>query len=180
LFATLVLIEGYGTVFISPPNHLAVGVLGSSDISGYYYTYNSGRYYYCETTGDNFGIGDIPSEFEGSAYIYPIDLSRQYVPTDWSSPPPSDGDDSTTPAEPTTGIIPGIAIAFAAVLISVMVVLGFFFSRSKQSPKPLNSTVTPPPPIPMAIFGDKKFCRYCGTENKTDTVFCEKCGKKIE
>lgn len=24
----------------------------------------------------------------------------------------------------------------------------------------------------------KFFCRYCGTENKSDAVFCEKCGKK--
>ncbi len=23
------------------------------------------------------------------------------------------------------------------------------------------------------------FCRYCGMENKSDAVFCEKCGKKI-
>ena len=26
---------------------------------------------------------------------------------------------------------------------------------------------------------EKRFCRYCGAENKTDAVFCEKCGKKI-
>lgn len=24
-----------------------------------------------------------------------------------------------------------------------------------------------------------KYCRYCGTENKKDAHFCEKCGKKI-
>lgn len=24
-----------------------------------------------------------------------------------------------------------------------------------------------------------KYCRYCGTENKNDAHFCEKCGKKI-
>jgi ribosomal protein L40E len=29
------------------------------------------------------------------------------------------------------------------------------------------------------IAMEKKFCRYCGTENKKDAVFCEKCGKKI-
>lgn len=26
---------------------------------------------------------------------------------------------------------------------------------------------------------EKRFCRYCGAENKTDATFCEKCGKKI-
>jgi hypothetical protein len=33
----------------------------------------------------------------------------------------------------------------------------------------------PEPSPPTA----KIFCRYCGTENKNDAVFCEKCGKKI-
>lgn len=35
----------------------------------------------------------------------------------------------------------------------------------------------PPPPEPVATTEGKKFCRYCGAENKTDAVFCEKCGK---
>ena len=26
---------------------------------------------------------------------------------------------------------------------------------------------------------EKRFCRYCGAENKTDATFCEKCGKNI-
>lgn len=170
LFATLVLIEGYGTVFVSLPNHLAVGVLGSSDIAGSYYTYNSGRYYYCETTGDNWGIGDIPSQFEGvSAYIYPINLNSQYVPTNWSG----GGSDSTTP------YLSGITLVAALGVIFVIVALGLFFSRSKQPPKPSGAPISPPP-VPMAIFGEKKFCRYCGAENATDAVFCEKCGRNIE
>lgn len=37
----------------------------------------------------------------------------------------------------------------------------------------------PPPPMPVATSEEKKFCRYCGAENKTDAVFCEKCGKNI-
>jgi hypothetical protein len=168
LFATLVLIEGYGTVFISPPSHVAVGVLGSSSITGSYYTYNSGRYYYCETTGEGWGIGDLPSQFEGvSAHIYPIDLNSQYVPTNWSN----GGSNSTAPD------LSGITLVAALGVIFVIVALGLFFSRSKQSPKP-SSTPTSPPPIPMAIFGEKKFCRYCGAENAMDAVFCEKCGKR--
>jgi hypothetical protein len=27
--------------------------------------------------------------------------------------------------------------------------------------------------------GEKKFCQYCGAENKIDADFCEKCGKKL-
>lgn len=44
----------------------------------------------------------------------------------------------------------------------------------------------PPPPIsptstsaPVSTQEQKRFCRYCGFENTTDAIFCEKCGKKI-
>jgi len=170
LFATLVLIEGYGTVFIAPPNHVAVGVLGSSDVVGSYYTYDGGRYYYCETTGDGWGIGELPSEFDGvSAYIYSIDLNSQYVPTNWSS-----GSDSTA------ADLSGMIFVAAIGLIFVIIAFGVFFSRSRPPSKPVDSTPIGPPPVPMTILGEKKFCRYCGVENLMDAVFCEKCGKNIE
>lgn len=45
---------------------------------------------------------------------------------------------------------------------------------------PTASTLpVPPSPEPVATTEGKKFCRYCGVDNKTDAVFCEKCGKKI-
>jgi hypothetical protein len=49
LFSTLTLILNYGTIYINPPNHVAVGVLGK-DLQGYYWTYSDKQYYYCETT----------------------------------------------------------------------------------------------------------------------------------
>ncbi len=83
LFASLTLIMGYGTIYINPPNHYAVGVLGNN-LHGSYWTYPSDSnktYYYCETTGDGFKIGQLPTEFQGqTAYIYPIDESKQFVP----------------------------------------------------------------------------------------------------
>lgn len=79
LFATLTLSLGYGAVFISPPDHLAVGVLGDN-LKGTYWTYQNQKYYYAETTGVGFKVGDLPDEFNGkSAYIYPIDENNQYV-----------------------------------------------------------------------------------------------------
>lgn len=30
-----------------------------------------------------------------------------------------------------------------------------------------------------SVSMERKFCRFCGTENNKDAVFCEKCGKKI-
>lgn len=39
------------------------------------------------------------------------------------------------------------------------------------------------PPVPYSVMSTqsvpRKFCRFCGAENKTDAVFCEKCGKPI-
>ena len=48
----------------------------------------------------------------------------------------------------------------------------------KQIPSPPPVPV-PLPPVAVATSEEKKFCRYCGAENKTDADFCEKCGKKI-
>jgi hypothetical protein len=79
LFATLVAELGYGVLFISPPSHVAVGVKGSS-LPGSYYTYEGNCYYYCETTGDNWRIGDLPKEYKNiSATLYSINVAEQYV-----------------------------------------------------------------------------------------------------
>jgi len=79
LFATLTLILGFNAVFINPPDHLAVGVLGN-DLSGTYWTYDNQDYYYCETTGEGFTVGQLPDQFNGvGAYVYPIDVTQQYV-----------------------------------------------------------------------------------------------------
>ncbi len=78
LFATVTLIMGYGTVYINPPDHYAVGVLGDN-LSGYHYTYNNRTYYYCETTGDGWKIGQVPDEHRNAdAYIFPINENQQF------------------------------------------------------------------------------------------------------
>jgi hypothetical protein len=41
----------------------------------------------------------------------------------------------------------------------------------------LKTTFTKPS---VTSLTEKKYCRYCGIENKSDAVFCEKCGKKID
>jgi hypothetical protein len=80
LFSSLMLVLGFGTVYINPPNHLAVGILGN-DLKGTYWTYNGDTYYYCETTGVGFKIGDLPQEFDGqTAKVFPIDETLQYTP----------------------------------------------------------------------------------------------------
>jgi len=46
------------------PVHMAAGVAGKG-ISGYYYTFEGKHYYYCETTGEGWEIGEIPDDFIG-------------------------------------------------------------------------------------------------------------------
>jgi len=45
------------------PTHMATGVWGSSGLSGTYFTYNERNYYYCETTGEGWTVGEIPDEY---------------------------------------------------------------------------------------------------------------------
>ena len=111
LFATLTLIMGYGTIYINPPDHYAVGILGNN-LRGTYWTHpenSNNTYYYCETTGNNFKIGQLPDEFLGQkAFIYDIDQSKQYVPnveitpTIEPSPLPTDSFGIITSPTPTS------------------------------------------------------------------------------
>jgi len=65
---------GYDTclLFLYNENHCAVGV-SIAGTYGSYYEHDGKKYYYLETTGEGFEIGDIPSGITNTrAYIYPI------------------------------------------------------------------------------------------------------------
>ncbi|WP_410766798.1 hypothetical protein [Haloferax sp. DFSO60] len=63
---------GYDMVLIQPPGHMAVGIYGS-DLPGYYWTHEDRKYYYIETTGEGWGIGDLPNEYrDSSAYVIQV------------------------------------------------------------------------------------------------------------
>lgn len=80
LFATLVKNLDYGVVLMNPPRHIAVGVLGN-DLPGNYCTLNGKTYYYCETTGENWKIGELPKEYVGvNVTLYEVNENAQYVP----------------------------------------------------------------------------------------------------
>lgn len=157
LFATVALILNYDTVFISPSYHVAVGVWGTN-LHGYYYTYHDRTYYYCETTGENWRIGDIPNEYQGtSVYIYSINQNRQYNPNQDLSNPFSSS---------------LMLLIVSAVVLSVIVIgLLYAFKRLRKTPR-IEEYIEP------KIEG-KIFCQYCGAKNKGDAVFCEKCGNKL-
>jgi len=208
LFATLMLILGYGTVFINPPDHLAVGVLGNN-LQGTYWIYNNQTYYYCETTGSGFTIGELPQQFDGqTANVYPIDVGEQYVPnlqtsltepnpiTSSNTPTPTVQPNSITSPSPTIAgptiqpvlpmslnLISDEPVLFILMLVAIVISITITIKTANRSkPKPLNQTLSHEPISPNvanANLESNKFCIYCGSCNKACALYCEKCGKKI-
>ena len=154
LFATLTIIMGYGTVYINPPEHYAVGILGEEGLPGYYFTYEDRRYYYCETTGDGWAIGDLPTEYQDvEATIYEIRTYQQYVPpssiplvTPSPSTTPTPSPASTPSSKPTPTVSPSpsptfspppekesliLLIGFGAVIALAVVVIVVFMLTKK-------------------------------------------------
>ena len=67
LLASLLDNMGYKVVLIMLPNHCAVGVKINENISGAYYKYEGDKYYYLETTGTRWEIGQLPEQYENTA-----------------------------------------------------------------------------------------------------------------
>jgi len=55
---------GYDMVLIQPPGHMAAGIYGT-DLPGYYWEKDGRKYFYIETTGAGWGIGDLPETYQG-------------------------------------------------------------------------------------------------------------------
>ncbi|WP_231845069.1 hypothetical protein [Methanocella paludicola] len=73
LAAALLNEMGYGVVLLELPNHMAIGVKCSDDYPGYCVEYHGAKYYYLETTGDSWKIGQMPDEYEGqNVNVYPL------------------------------------------------------------------------------------------------------------
>ena len=170
LFATIILIMDYGTIYIAPPDHCAVGVLGD-DLPGYYWTFNDKTYYYCETTGDNWRIGDLPEEYlNEEAFMYEIKVANQYLPGS------NNVDFSSNPLDMTLFFVAGLVIFL---LIAGLAIAKNKKNAAKDSPKPTTQDLNSPNKDLEASSQNGKFCRYCGSNNPPDTIFCEKCGKQI-
>jgi hypothetical protein len=59
----------YGTsLIIVNEDHMAVGVTGSEGVGGVYFELLGKRYYYCETTGKGYAIGELPDVYEGADF----------------------------------------------------------------------------------------------------------------
>jgi uncharacterized membrane protein len=73
-----------------------------------------------------------------------------------------------------TIIIIGLLIMFIAWIVLTVA----FFSIKTPEKFQVAAPATQPQP-PVAVAAGKKYCRHCGGENKTDSVFCEYCGGKL-
>ena len=78
LTASLIDSLGYGVVLLRLSisdniSHMAVGVKGTDNISGTYWKYEGEKYYYLETTGMGWEIGQLPETYKGmAAQIFPM------------------------------------------------------------------------------------------------------------
>ena len=71
LAASLLRPLGYDLLLLNPQGHLALGVSGQ--FSGTHYQYEDRRYFYSETTGRGWKIGDIPNQYQSvSVKMYQI------------------------------------------------------------------------------------------------------------
>jgi hypothetical protein len=85
LMVTLLRELGYGAVLLGLPGHMAVGVKGSDNLPGSYYTYEGSKYFYLETTGEGWTIGDIPPAHKNqSATLYFIN-PKPLISHTWKS-----------------------------------------------------------------------------------------------
>ena len=74
------LLRGLGEkpVLIFTPGHIALGISGN--FSGASVTYNGTEYYYCETTGTGWTVGDLPSS-SGTKVTRIIPLTASEIAT---------------------------------------------------------------------------------------------------
>lgn len=63
LYASIMEAMGYDAILLILPGHAAVG-LSCDGAYGAYYEWDGTRYYYCETTGQYWEVGDIPTAYE--------------------------------------------------------------------------------------------------------------------
>lgn len=72
LTAALLKEMNYDVVLLSPPGHVAVGIT-CTGCTGKSITYNNKKYYYLETTGNNWKVGQMPQEYNNAKFrVYPM------------------------------------------------------------------------------------------------------------
>jgi hypothetical protein len=68
---------GIGYVFLTPPGHIAVGIQGN--FSGWHVPVGNRRFYFAETTGTGFRIGDLPSGISPEMGLMDVSGNRERI-----------------------------------------------------------------------------------------------------
>lgn len=76
---------GYGVALLEFPEHMAVGVKCSPSAGQSYYTYSGIDYCYLETTGENWEIGEVPSNVDSSKAIIKPLIERPALQIEFTS-----------------------------------------------------------------------------------------------
>jgi hypothetical protein len=64
---------GYDAVLLELPDHMALGIKCSPEQKGRSFEYEGSNYYYLETTGSDWQIGEIPEEYAGQpVHVIPV------------------------------------------------------------------------------------------------------------
>ncbi len=177
LYLTIMRIWGYGSVIINPPQHFAAGILGGSGLTGYYYQYNGRNYYYAETTGDGFRIGDVPFQFDNvSANIWLITVEG-YAPS-WSGSATATADPNTSNPNQSTqnpsGVYTELLNALLPYLIIVVILLVVAVGAVALEEARKKRGVTAVPSLPPLSF-----CPSCGVPTNPYAEHCSRCGVKL-
>ncbi|MDI9396047.1 MAG: hypothetical protein QM426_11865 [Euryarchaeota archaeon] len=76
---------GYDVVLLELPEHMALGIKCDPETEGKSFEYNNSHYYYLETTGRNWQIGEMPEEYENEPVkVIPV-YRRPLINLDFSA-----------------------------------------------------------------------------------------------
>jgi hypothetical protein len=76
---------GYDVVLLELPEHMALGIKCDSKMKGRSFEYKNNHYYYLETTGSNWQIGEMPEEYKDEpVQVIPV-YRRPLVNLDFSA-----------------------------------------------------------------------------------------------
>ena len=78
LLASILSGMGFEVALLNPERHIALGVAGN--FSGFYIIFRGKKFFYCETTGTGWSLGEVPNEYRsGKIKLYPIKAGRSPV-----------------------------------------------------------------------------------------------------
>lgn len=76
---------GYDVVLLELPEHMALGISCDQEQEGKAFEYNSKKYYYVETTGLDWQIGEIPEEYQNQPVRFIPIYKRSFLTLDFKA-----------------------------------------------------------------------------------------------